>query len=184
MFPLLATAIDSLDIPVGGDALAAALALRDRLDARLAAAVEAFDQAGLWDGEGATSVTAWLADRARMTRPRAAATARNARLVARLPSTAAAWADGRLSSGQVEAICANLSPGLVDLFAHSTSPRCCPTCTRSAPPTSARRCGPGAATQTTLRPSPSGPRPCMPHRCSTGRSPSRGHSAPRRVSCS
>jgi hypothetical protein len=119
--PLLATAIDSLDIPVGGDALAAALALRDRLDARLAAAVEAFDRAGLWDGEGVTSVTAWLADRARMTRPRAAATARNARLVAQLPSTAAAWADGRLSSGQVEAICANLSPGLVDLFAQHES---------------------------------------------------------------
>jgi 5-methylcytosine-specific restriction protein A len=118
VFTALASAIDSLDIPVDGDVLAAAFALRDRLDARLTAAVEAFDRAELWDVEGATSITAWLADRARMSRPRAAATARNARLVARLPLTAAAWADGRLSSGQVEAICANLSPRLVDLFAH------------------------------------------------------------------
>jgi hypothetical protein len=117
VFPALASAIDSLDIPGDGDVLAAAFALRDRLDARLAAAVEAFDRAELWDVEGATSITAWLTDRAGMSRPRAAATARNARLVARLPLTAAAWADGRLSSGQVEAICANLSPRLVDLFA-------------------------------------------------------------------
>ncbi|MGH9261518.1 MAG: DUF222 domain-containing protein, partial [Acidimicrobiales bacterium] len=44
------------------------------------------------------------------------------RLVAGLPLTAAAWADGRLSSGQVEAICANLNADLVDLFAaHETA---------------------------------------------------------------
>jgi len=52
-----------------------------------------------------------------MARPRAGATARHARLLAHLPVTAAAWADGRLSSGQVEAMCANLTLDLVDPFA-------------------------------------------------------------------
>jgi hypothetical protein len=113
----LAIAIDQLDVPSDGEALAGALALRDRLDARLATAVDWFDRSELWDIDGATSMVAWLTDRAGMVRARAAATTRRARLVARLPMTAAAWADGRLSSGQVEAICANLTVDLVDRFA-------------------------------------------------------------------
>ena len=117
MFETLATAIDELELGVGTDALAAVLALRGRLDARISQAVAAVDHAGLWDIEGATSMAAWLADRGGMARPRAAAVARQARLVARLPLTRAAWADGRLSTGQVEAICANLTGDLVDLFA-------------------------------------------------------------------
>jgi hypothetical protein len=117
MFPALACAIEQLDIPVDGDALAAAFGLRDRLEARLAAAVDLLDRSERWHLDGATSVTAWLADLAGMARARASATARQARLVAQLPLTAASWADGRLSSGQVEAICANLTVDLVGLFA-------------------------------------------------------------------
>jgi hypothetical protein len=117
MLQALESAIVGLDIGVDTDALAAVLALRDRLDARIGDTIAAVDHAGLWDIEGATSMTAWLADRAGMARPRAAATARRARLVARLPLTGAAWRDGHLSSGQVDAICAHLTLDVVDLFA-------------------------------------------------------------------
>ncbi|HKX69997.1 MAG TPA: DUF222 domain-containing protein, partial [Acidimicrobiales bacterium] len=102
MFEELGTAIETLDIPLDGDALAAAIALRDRLDARISDAVNAYDTASLWELEGATSMTGWLADRAGMARARAAATAARARKLAQLPLTSGAWRDGALSSGQVE----------------------------------------------------------------------------------
>ena len=122
MFEQLADAIDGLDIPVDSDALAAVLALRDRLDAHISDAVAAHDRAGLWELDGATSMTAWLTDQARMPRPRAAATAARARKLAQLPLTAEAWRDGVLSSGQVEAIATNLDPDTVGLFAdHETA---------------------------------------------------------------
>ncbi|MGH9217548.1 MAG: DUF222 domain-containing protein, partial [Acidimicrobiales bacterium] len=117
MFEQLGQAIEGLDIPVDGDALAAVLALRDRLDAHISDAVAAHDRAALWELDGATSMTAWLADRARMPRPRAAATAVRARKLAQLPDTTAAWRDGVLSSGQVEAIATNLDADTVGLFA-------------------------------------------------------------------
>ena len=52
-----------------------------------------------------------------MARPRAAVMTRVARLVARLPVTAAAWAEGRLSTGQVETICSFLNDTVVEVFA-------------------------------------------------------------------
>ena len=52
VFEKLGTAIETLDIPLDGDALAAAIALRDRLDARISDAVNAYDRAGCgnWTG--------------------------------------------------------------------------------------------------------------------------------------
>jgi hypothetical protein len=118
---VLAAAIEGLSVPVDGDELVTVLGLRDRLDARIAEAVAAFDSAELWDAEGATSMTAWLADRAAMTRRRAAVTAATARKLAVLPHTAEAWRTGRLSGGQIDAIVANLDRDTVGLFAdHET----------------------------------------------------------------
>jgi hypothetical protein len=117
MFEQLGDAIDGLSIPVDGEALSAVLALRDRLDARISDAVAAHDRAALWEIDGATSMTAWLTDRALMPRPRAAATAALARKLAQLPETAAAWREGLLSSGQVEATASNLDADTVGLFA-------------------------------------------------------------------
>ena len=117
MFEQLGEVIEGLDIPLDGDALAALLALRDRLDARISAAVAAHDRVGLWELDGATSMTAWLVDRAAMPRPRAAATTSRARKLAHLPLTAGAWRDGALSTGQVEAIASNLDAETLDLFA-------------------------------------------------------------------
>jgi Domain of unknown function (DUF222)/HNH endonuclease len=106
-----------LDILVDSEALAAVLALRDRLDARISDAVAAHDRAALWELDGATSMTAWLVDRAAMPRPRAAATTSRARKLAHLPLTAGAWRDGVLSTGQVEAIVSNLDADTLGLFA-------------------------------------------------------------------
>jgi Domain of unknown function (DUF222) len=117
MFEELGTAIEGFDIPVDAAALAAALALRDRLDARISDAVADCDRAGLWELDGAISMTAWLTHHTRMPRPRAAATTARARKLAQLPVTAAAWRDGTLSSGQVDAIAANLDADTVALFA-------------------------------------------------------------------
>lgn len=113
----LDAAVARLDLAVDDRDLAAVLAVRDRLDARIATAVRAVDVAGLWDAAGATSMTAWTADRGRMARPRAAVTTRVARLVSQLAVTAAAWADGRLSTGQVETICSFLNDTIVEVFA-------------------------------------------------------------------
>ena len=117
MFEQLGQAIEGLDVPADSAALAAILALRDRLDARISSAVAAHDRTRLWELDGATSMTAWLTDRAAMPRPRAAATASRARKLAYLPLTVKAWRDGVLSSGQVEAIATNLDPDTLGLFA-------------------------------------------------------------------
>jgi Domain of unknown function (DUF222) len=117
VFEELGNAIDALDIPADGAALTAVLALRDRLDARISDTVAAHDRAGLGELDGATSMTAWLTHHTRMPRARASATTSRARKVARLPETAAAWRDGVLSTGQVDAIAANLDPDTLDLFA-------------------------------------------------------------------
>jgi Domain of unknown function (DUF222) len=113
----LGTAVETLDIPLDGDALAAVIALRDRLEARISDTIAAYDAAALWELDGATSMTGWLADRGGMARPRAAASAARARKLARLSLTPQAWRDGVLSSGQVEAIAANLDPPTLELFA-------------------------------------------------------------------
>lgn len=113
----LVALVDTLDLDADDGEVAAALALRDRLDAHVAAGIRAVDTAELWDVRGATSMTAWVADRARMPRGRAATMVRVARLVERLPVTAAAWASGELSTGQVETICSFLDDTAVDVFA-------------------------------------------------------------------
>jgi hypothetical protein len=113
----LAVLVDTLDLDADDGELAAVLALRDRLDAHVAAGARAVDAAELWDVRGATSMTAWVADRARMPRGRAATMVRVARLVQGLPVTAVAWASGALSTGQVETICSFLTDTAVDAFA-------------------------------------------------------------------
>jgi hypothetical protein len=117
VFESLRRDIEALAVPVDGPALAEVIGLRDRLNARIAETVAAFEQSGRWADEGATSVTAWLTYGARMSRGTASRTARVSRRVSRLPLTMAMWRDGTLSDGQVEAIAANLDAETVGLFA-------------------------------------------------------------------
>jgi Domain of unknown function (DUF222)/HNH endonuclease len=113
-----AGAIDELELPVDGPVLAQAFALADRLNAKLLVAVGEHDAAEVWRNDGATSMTAWLRHHARRSGRDAAHCARTARRLRALPVTAAAYGDGVLSSGQVQAIVANLKDRTADLFAH------------------------------------------------------------------
>jgi Domain of unknown function (DUF222) len=160
VFEELGTAIDDLAIPTDSAALAAVVGLRDRLDAHISDAVAAHDHAGLWELDGATCMTAWLADRTAMPRPRAAAVVSRARKLAHLPVTAGAWRDGVLSSGQVDAIVAHLDPDTLDLFAdHETE--LVPTLVGLSVPDSPPPWPPGARPPaSTATPNPNQPRRC------------------------
>jgi hypothetical protein len=113
----LAQAIDDLDLPADGRVLTEAFALADRLNATLLAAVGEYDAAELWRNDGATSMTAWLRHHTRRSGRDAARCAGTGRRLRQLPVTAAAYRDGVLSGGQVQAIVANLKDRTVGLFA-------------------------------------------------------------------
>src|SRR3954454_22948089 len=116
MLAQLEAAVGAADLPLDAAALRRAIALLDRLQARLSRTIGEFDHAGLWALEGATSMTAWLKTTGH--------TARDARVLARtaatlrtLPVTREAWVDGVLSGGQVSVISANLRDATVEHFA-------------------------------------------------------------------
>jgi Domain of unknown function (DUF222)/HNH endonuclease len=113
----LTHAIDGLDLPVDSAVLAEAFALADRLNAKLLTAVGEHDAAELWRNDGATSMTAWLRHHIRRSGRDAAHCAKTARWLRQLPVTAAAYQNGDLSGGQVQAIVANLKDRTIDLFA-------------------------------------------------------------------
>jgi len=113
----LADAIDALDLPVDSVVLAEAFALADRLNAKLTAAVGEHDAAEVWGHDGATSMTAWLRHHTRQSGRQAAACTRTARRLRELPVASAAYRDGVLSGGQVQAIVANLKDRTIGLFA-------------------------------------------------------------------
>jgi uncharacterized protein DUF222 len=117
MFPLLADAVEELVVPVDGRAIAAAIALRDRVDAKIAEAVGHFDAESLWDLDAAVSMTAWLRSAAGMSRRDAGRLAMAAKRVRSLPATAAAWRSGELSSGQVNTIVGVVGERHLDRFA-------------------------------------------------------------------
>jgi hypothetical protein len=64
----LAAAIENLDVPVDRDSLVEAIALRDRLDARITEAVGEFEANGWCAVDASASMTAWLRAHALMTR--------------------------------------------------------------------------------------------------------------------
>jgi hypothetical protein len=113
----LAQAIDDLDLPVDSGVLTEAFALADRFNAKLLAAVGEHDAAEVWRDDGSTSMTAWLRHHTRRSGRDAARCARTARRLRALPATAAAYRDGVLSSGHVQAIVANLKDRTASLFA-------------------------------------------------------------------
>ena len=63
-------AVDGAELPLDGATIVGLLRLRDRIDMQLTELVGAFDAAKLWDLDAATSMVAWLTDRAGMTVPR------------------------------------------------------------------------------------------------------------------
>ncbi len=113
----LAGAIDDLDLPVDPTVLTEAFALADRLNAKLLAAIGGHDAAEVWRNDGATSMTAWLRHHTRQSGRQAARCTTTARRLRQLPVTTAAYRDGVLSGGQVQAIIVNLKDRSVGLFA-------------------------------------------------------------------
>jgi Domain of unknown function (DUF222) len=117
----LAEAIDHLDLPIDNSVLMQVFALADRLNAKLVAAVGEHDKTEQWRSDGATSMTAWLRHHARRSARDATTCTKTARRLRELPVTSAAYRDGVLSGGQVQAIVANLEDRTVALFAeHET----------------------------------------------------------------
>ncbi|HVF73405.1 MAG TPA: DUF222 domain-containing protein [Acidimicrobiales bacterium] len=132
MIGALRKAIEDLEVPLDGDALAEVLKVVDLLNAKVAAAIGAFDAEALWELDGATSMTAWLRHHARMTASTAKSTASTAKKLRGLPLTEDYWLSGRLSGGQVQAIVRNATaefpeheaavvPALVDLSVAGTA---------------------------------------------------------------
>ena len=117
VFERLAAAVEELEVPADGDALAEGYRLLDRLAAKLSASLGDWDASGQWEVEGATSVTAWLKQRAGMAPAVAHATTTVARRLQGLPVTREAWVDGSLSGGQVRVVAANVDDRTEALFA-------------------------------------------------------------------
>ncbi len=117
MFPSLAAAIEELDPPVDGSSLGELLRLRDRLDAKIAIGVGQFDRDGSWALDDASSATAWLRQHAGLSGPAAASLTRTGKVVLGAPVLAAAWLDGSVSGGQVQAVVANVNDRVAGLFA-------------------------------------------------------------------
>jgi hypothetical protein len=117
MFDRLAEAIRETEVPPDAAALVEVLGLQDQLAARVLGGLGVFDAVDGWAPDGATSLTAWLRHHVGMANRDACHVARMAKYLHRLPVSAAAHADGRLSSGQLEAIVAHLSERTVGRFA-------------------------------------------------------------------
>jgi len=113
----LAAAINDLDLAIDSCVLTEAFVLADRLNAKLTAAVGEHNAAEVWRHDSATSMTAWLRHHTRRTGRDAAACTRTARRLRELPVTAAAYGEGALSGGQIQAIVTSLKDRTVGLFA-------------------------------------------------------------------
>ena len=116
MFEALATAIDELEISVDEQELLAALALRDRLQAKVTMAVAEFDAAELWDADGSVSMASWLRVHAGMTQADALRLASSGRRLQDCPVSSEAWLTGALSGGQIAVILANVTNEMLPLF--------------------------------------------------------------------
>ncbi len=116
MLDVLAEAIEGVELHADAGELARALGLRDRLDAKVTAAVGAFDAAELWDADGSVSMTAWLRIHAGMTSRQAKRLSTTARRLRDLPGVSWAYRSGTLTGGQVDAIVAIITDRTLPLF--------------------------------------------------------------------
>ena len=156
----LTEAIDGLELSVDREVIVGALGERDRLDARIAAAVAAFDAAELWDSDGATSMTRWLINEGRLGDGAARRLVRTASRLGQWPVLARAFAQGTVSAGQVEVVAHRCGP-TTSSCSPSTKRPWCPRwrCSTSMPPSPSCASGSTRPTpsSTPNRPSPRPP---------------------------
>jgi hypothetical protein len=117
MFEAMRSAVEEVEIPGDGDALVAALALLDKLTAKVSLAAAQFQASRQWELDAATSAAVWLRNRAGMTSAAAAALVNTGAVVGQLTVTVDHWLSGGLSTGQVKAIAANVDDRTVAMFA-------------------------------------------------------------------
>lgn len=115
----LSEAIDRVNIPVDGAALAGCFKLLDKLNAKITCAVGDYDRSEQWRDTGAKSMTGWLRNRCRRSGREAASYTRTARRLCELPVLAGAYRDGSLSTAQVHAVVGNLNNETTPLFAET-----------------------------------------------------------------
>lgn len=117
MFTETHRAFEELMSLLAREELADAFALRDRFDAHLAEWVAEDDVAEAWRADGSVSMTAWLRGSCRMTGGDAHRVVKAAERARQCPTMRAAWREGRISTGQVTAITANVTDPLRELWA-------------------------------------------------------------------
>ena len=92
--------IEELPADLVNDEIAALLAASDLLAARVSAALERVDPAA----DGAVTLAHWLRSRGRRSAVEASVLVKRAARVGSCPELAAAWLDGRVATGQVDAV--------------------------------------------------------------------------------
>jgi hypothetical protein len=104
----LAQLVDELDIRADGDEIRSAVRVRDRLDARIAAAVGEFEAAELYDLDGDLTMQTWLRHHTGASPATASRMTARGRKLRSLPVLSAAFLDGQLSGGQIDVIVTTL----------------------------------------------------------------------------
>jgi hypothetical protein len=117
VFEGLAAEIEAVDIPVHGDAIVAARALLDRLEAKVADAEAQYSKARGFEPDGFGSMAAFERHGCRQALPESRRTARRAARMAAWPEVLEAWKAGRLTSTQVELMAVKVPERHVELFA-------------------------------------------------------------------
>src|SRR5439155_11114997 len=108
--------VGRLEIGVDADDLVAVARARELLLAKSMAPLREFDKAQLYQLSKARSTKQFLQRTAGLSQADAVSTARLARKLGSMPETEARFVDGKLPSGHVRAIAANVSPRLVDRY--------------------------------------------------------------------
>src|SRR6266404_6758685 len=108
--------VGRLEIGVDADDLVAVYRARELLLAKSMAPLREFDKAQLYQLSKARSTKQFLQRTAGLSQPDARSTASLSRKLGAMPETEARFVDGKLPSGHVRAIAANVSPRLVDRY--------------------------------------------------------------------
>jgi hypothetical protein len=115
----LAELAEHLEVPQHSGSIAELFSVIDRLQAKAAVAVGSYDAQGLFEVDGAGSMTSWLRQHTGVPNP--SQVVKTARRMRQLPVTAAAWQDGTLSGAQVQAIVGTVDDATIDqLQEHET----------------------------------------------------------------
>ena len=123
MFEDVVTALRERPLPVDRAVVLELLEVVDAASVALNDALDGFDEAGLWQAEHAPSLVAWLKTIGRRSAADASRVCRRMHRVRSMPHVHGAWLEGRLSSGHVDAVVANVSDRTAGLFAEGEAER-------------------------------------------------------------